>query len=115
MILLWGPSLWGLVTFDLFLNLAAQFHHGNLNIPFKLQDVMEKMIVTPRMHRCHHALHSNCINTNFSTVLSMWDRIFNTYHRVREGVEVAKIGLLKPRGPETMRLSLFLKTPFAQG
>jgi len=114
MILLWGPSLWGLIMFDLFVNLASQFHHSNLGIVFKIQDLMEKIIVTPRMHRCHHALHPDCFNTNFSTILSVWDRLFKTYHRVGEGAEMAKVGLPRPRGPETMRLSPFLRGPFAE-
>jgi len=115
MILFWGPSLWGLIAFDLFLNLASQFHHSNLKIPFKIQDVMEKVIVTPRMHRCHHALHPDCFNHNFSTVLSVWDRLFRTYHWAKEEIEMARIGLPGPRGPETMRLGPFFKTPFAEG
>lgn len=113
MVLFWGPSLWGLVTFDIFLNVASQFHHSNLRIPFKIQDGIERIVVTPRMHRCHHALHPDCYDTNFSTILSLWDRIFKSYHWARETSELTQIGLWKPRGPETMKLNPFLMTPFA--
>ncbi len=113
MILFWGPSLWGLVTFDLFLNLASQFHHSNLNIPLRIQDEIERLIVTPRMHRCHHALHPDCYDTNFSTILSWWDRIFGSYHWAHEVSELSEIGLRTLRGPETMKLKSFLRTPFS--
>jgi sterol desaturase/sphingolipid hydroxylase (fatty acid hydroxylase superfamily) len=112
MILLWGPSLTGLIIFDMLLNGASQFHHSNLNIPFRVQDVIERIIVTPRMHRCHHALHKNCVNHNFSTIFSFWDRLFGSYHWARMSVEMEQIGLSVPRGPETMLLRSFLMTPF---
>jgi sterol desaturase/sphingolipid hydroxylase (fatty acid hydroxylase superfamily) len=115
MILLWGPTLWGLVAFDVFLNIASQFHHSNLKIPFGLQDRIERIIVTPRMHRCHHALHTHCFNTNFSAILSFWDRLFRSYHWAREALELEIIGLFKPRGQETMELGPFLKSPFDKG
>ena len=67
MILAWGPSLWGLVTFDILLNTASLFHHSNVAIPMALQDRIERLIVTPRMHRCHHALYQ----TLFSSSLAM--------------------------------------------
>jgi sterol desaturase/sphingolipid hydroxylase (fatty acid hydroxylase superfamily) len=111
-ILFWGPSLAGLIIFDILLNGASQFHHGNLNIPFRLQDVIEKFIVTPRMHRCHHSLHQDCFNHNFSTIFSFWDRLFRSYHWARETREMEQIGLSMPRGPETMRLRQFLMAPF---
>ena len=110
-ILAWGPSFWGLVCFDTFLTVASQFHHSNVGIPLGIQDVIEKIIVSPRMHRCHHALHSNCINTNFASVLSVWDRIGGSYHRTGDVSELGAIGLLKPRGPVTMQLMPLLLTP----
>ncbi len=112
MILVWGPSLWGLIAFDLCLNFASQFHHSNLGIPLKIQDGLEKIIVTPRMHRCHHSLHQDCYDTNFSTILSVWDRLFKSYHWATVALELVPIGLYKIRGPETMQLKPFLRTPF---
>jgi sterol desaturase/sphingolipid hydroxylase (fatty acid hydroxylase superfamily) len=114
MVLFWGPSLWGLVTFDILLNVASQFHHSNLRIPFKIQDRIERIIVTPRMHRCHHSLHPDCYETNYSAILSFWDRLFRSYHWARETSELTQIGLWKPRGPETMKLKPFLLTPFTE-
>ena len=92
---------------------ASQFHHGNVNIPFGLQDRLERVVVTPRMHRAHHATHGACFNTNFATILSVWDRVFRSYHWARNPKELEMVGLFKPRGRETMRLVSFLATPIA--
>lgn len=112
MILVWGPSLWGLVIFDILVTAASQFHHSNVNIPFGVQDALEKIVVTPKMHRRHHALCKGCLDTNFSTILSLWDRLFRSYRLADEKLELEKIGLLKPRGQETMQIRAFLMTPF---
>jgi sterol desaturase/sphingolipid hydroxylase (fatty acid hydroxylase superfamily) len=111
MILVWGPSLWGLVIFDILLNAASLFHHSNVNIPMALQDKIERLIVTPRMHRCHHALHRDCFNTNFATILSLWDRLFGSYRWSTVKSELELIGLSSPRGDVTMKLKPFLLTP----
>jgi sterol desaturase/sphingolipid hydroxylase (fatty acid hydroxylase superfamily) len=114
MIVVWGPSLWGLVVFDTLLTAFSQFHHSNVNIPLRLQDGIEKLIVTPRMHRCHHALHPNCFNTNFSAIVNLWDRLFRTYHWGRDIKELELIGVFKPRGPSTMKFVPFLFTPIRE-
>jgi sterol desaturase/sphingolipid hydroxylase (fatty acid hydroxylase superfamily) len=111
MILVWGPSLAGLVAFDVLLNVCSQFHHSNINLPLRIQDALEKVVVTPRMHRCHHALHADCFNTNFATFFSWWDRLFGSYHWARALSELRLIGLFKPRGEVTMKLKSFLLTP----
>jgi sterol desaturase/sphingolipid hydroxylase (fatty acid hydroxylase superfamily) len=114
MILIWGPSLWGLAAFETLLTVSSQFHHSNLSIPLRIQDWLEKVMVTPRMHRCHHSLHHHCFNTNFSTILSCWDRLARTYHWAREPHEMEPIGLYKPRGAETMQVKPFFLTPFKE-
>ncbi len=111
MILLWGPSLWGLAVFDILITGCSQFHHANVNIPLNIQDGIEKIIVTPRMHRCHHSLHCNCFNTNYATILSCWDRLFKSYHWAEPRNELQPIGLYDPRGPHTMKFVPFLLTP----
>lgn len=110
-ILVWGPSLGGLVAFDAFLTGCSQFHHSNVNIPLSVQDDLEKLIVTPRMHRCHHSLHRHCFNTNYATIFSLWDRLFGTYHHAKVAHELERIGLFSPRGPATMKLIPFIMTP----
>jgi sterol desaturase/sphingolipid hydroxylase (fatty acid hydroxylase superfamily) len=115
LILLWGPSLLGIAAFETFLTAASQFHHGNLAIPLNSQDELEKVIVTPRMHRCHHVFEGRCQVSNYATIFSVWDRLFGTYHRADKTAELEPIGVSSPRGPETMKLIPLLLTPFQKG
>ena len=112
LILLWGPSLQGVVYFETFLTAASQFHHSNLAISFSLQNRLEKVIVTPRMHRCHHVYEGICMISNYSTIFSLWDKLFGTYHRVDKTTALEPIGVSKPRGPVTMQFIPLFLTPF---
>ena len=50
----------------------------------------------------------------FSTILSVWDRLFQTYHWGKEIQELTPIGVFKPRGPVTMDLRAVLLTPIKE-
>ncbi len=40
---------------------------------------LEWLFVTPRYHHIHHSANPQHFNSNFSIVLSIWDRLFGTY------------------------------------
>lgn len=54
------------------------FQHSNIKLPIKLERVLNKIIVTPRMHGVHHSQFMNETNSNYSTVFSWWDIFHNT-------------------------------------
>jgi len=115
LIFLWGPSLLGIAVFETFLTAASQFHHGNVGIPFGSQDRLERFIVTPKMHRCHHVYEGRCRISNYATIFSPWDKLFGTYLRAHTAAELQPIGVPEPRGPETMKFIPLLLTPLQKG
>ncbi len=40
---------------------------------------VERLLVTPSVHRVHHALNGPYLDRNFGGVLTVWDRLFGTY------------------------------------
>jgi len=48
--------------------------------------VFQHLIITPAHHRVHHAKHPLYIDTNFATVLPLWDWIFGTLQPLKEDV-----------------------------
>ena len=40
---------------------------------------VEYVLVTPSVHRVHHALNTPYLDKNFGGVLTLWDRLFGTY------------------------------------
>jgi sterol desaturase/sphingolipid hydroxylase (fatty acid hydroxylase superfamily) len=51
------------------------FHHSNLELPEDVEAHLQRVLVTPRMHGIHHATRGEWMNTNYSSLLSIWDRL----------------------------------------
>jgi sterol desaturase/sphingolipid hydroxylase (fatty acid hydroxylase superfamily) len=62
------------------------------------------------MHRVHHSVERHETNSNFTSLLSLWDRLFGTF-RKREDTRTITIGLPSFREAEYQRLWGFLVTP----
>lgn len=70
-------------------------------------------LVTPDMHRVHHSLDYGEHNSNYGTVLSIWDRLFGTYRSApAAGHQGMTIGLPDLRDPECLKLGWMLVAPF---
>jgi sterol desaturase/sphingolipid hydroxylase (fatty acid hydroxylase superfamily) len=74
-----GPSIWTFAVFEIGITLASQFHHSNLRLNGVLEKNLAFLTVTPRFHAHHHALETLRRGVNFSTMFSVWDRVFGTY------------------------------------
>ena len=60
-------------------SLSAQFHHSNIDFPNKIEKWLSVIIVTPRFHTSHHLVSREYGNANYSTIFSIWDKMFNSY------------------------------------
>ncbi len=110
---LFGIGPLGLVAFESALLLSAQIQHSNLRIPEPFETMVRWVFVTPNMHRVHHSREEIELNSNFSTIFSMWDRLLGTYHMdVRQ--EGIVIGLKDY--PDTRQVTLWrvLGIPFGK-
>jgi len=54
----------------------AAFHHANLRLE---AGWLGNLIVTPQLHRLHHAPDRAVHDNNFAVVFPFWDRAFGTY------------------------------------
>lgn len=79
-----GLPLWMVVLRELVATPIAQWHHANVRLPAALDRVLRRVIVTPGMHRLHHSSVQRETDSNYSAVLSFWDRLFGTYTEVRD-------------------------------
>ena len=66
------------VTYELAFQLATLFHHSNLRLPIGLERVVNKVMVTPRMHGIHHSVVRNETNSNYSVIFRFWDYLHRT-------------------------------------
>jgi sterol desaturase/sphingolipid hydroxylase (fatty acid hydroxylase superfamily) len=49
------------------------FHHSNLRLPVTIERLLNRVIVTPRMHGIHHSIVMEETNSNYSTIFRWWD------------------------------------------
>jgi sterol desaturase/sphingolipid hydroxylase (fatty acid hydroxylase superfamily) len=109
-----GPPVLAVLIFEVLLNAAAMFNHGNIRLPAGLDRVLRWVIVTPDMHRVHHSVEEDETNSNFGFNLPWWDRLFGTYRaQPRAGQVGMGIGIHGRTDPrEVARLDGMLLMPF---
>jgi len=54
------------------------FHHSNTRLPVALERVLVRFLVTPRMHGIHHSDVRAEADSNWSSILSVWDYLHGT-------------------------------------
>ena len=75
-IYLLGVPLMSVLVFETFVAMASIFHHSNLRLPTAFERALACVIVTPSIHWVHHHAKRADTDSNYATVLSLWDRAF---------------------------------------
>jgi sterol desaturase/sphingolipid hydroxylase (fatty acid hydroxylase superfamily) len=87
-ILLLGVPLLSVVVFETLLALSAMFHHSNLRLPPRLERALSCVIVTPSIHWVHHHAIRRDTDSNYSALLSLWDRLFASRSATRRSPDM---------------------------
>jgi len=106
-----GPSPLALGTWQLLLFVSILFHHSNLRLSVGLERALVRLLVTPRMHGIHHSLYLNESNANWSSLLSVWDRLHRTLV-LNVPQDQVPIGVPTCRDPRDVTLGRILVRPF---
>lgn len=109
-IILGGVSPRALQLWQSFFFAAVLFHHSNLRLPPALERRLGRLLVTPRMHGVHHHAVLRDTDSNWSSGLSIWDRLHGTYREAPQNA--ARIGVETYADPVGIEESLRL--PFQQ-
>jgi sterol desaturase/sphingolipid hydroxylase (fatty acid hydroxylase superfamily)/rhodanese-related sulfurtransferase len=109
--ILLGIHLKDLLVYETLLFAVVQFHHANIRVPWAVESWLRWIIVTPNMHRVHHSQDMEESNSNFASLLSIWDVMFNTWAWRRNPHEI-RYGLTGCEAEERHTLKGMLRTPF---
>lgn len=108
-----GAPLGAVILFEIILNAAAMFNHGNISFPSPVDTLMRKFVVTPDMHRVHHSVIPIETNSNYGFSISLWDYLFATYRaQPKSGHEQMNIGLKEYTTFERHHVLYLLLLPF---
>jgi sterol desaturase/sphingolipid hydroxylase (fatty acid hydroxylase superfamily) len=108
-----GVSPLAYLTWQTFVFLSILFHHSNVELPISLERWLNRLIVTPRMHGIHHSIVREETNSNWSSGLTIWDRLHGTL-RLNVPQDEVTIGVPAYRKPEDVELLKILAMPFGE-
>jgi sterol desaturase/sphingolipid hydroxylase (fatty acid hydroxylase superfamily) len=80
------------IIFETLLLCSAIFHHSNLRLPKAFEAGLSRVWVTPSIHWIHHHAIDRDTNSNYASLLSLWDPVFSSRSPAERRVDM-KIGL----------------------
>jgi sterol desaturase/sphingolipid hydroxylase (fatty acid hydroxylase superfamily)/rhodanese-related sulfurtransferase len=111
-ILALGLSFKELLIYETLLFTVVQFQHANIRLPGGVERWLSLLMVSPGFHRVHHSQDERESNTNFSSLLSIWDRLFGTRApKLMTDGGAAEFGVRGMKGPEQQTLVGMIETP----
>jgi sterol desaturase/sphingolipid hydroxylase (fatty acid hydroxylase superfamily) len=87
------------------------FHHSNVELPPEWERRLCRWVVTPRMHGIHHSIVPEETASNWSSGLTLWDRLHGTL-RLNVPQRAVVIGVPAYRDPAEVTLPKVLALPF---
>ncbi|KTD54743.1 sterol desaturase family protein [Legionella quateirensis] len=66
------------ICYEFIFQASTFFQHSNIRLPLRLEQMLNKIIVTPRMHGIHHSNFMDETNRNYGVVFSFWDKLHRT-------------------------------------
>ena len=106
-VVLIGAPAMAVVVFEVFFAFANLFEHGNIGLPLRFEQGVAGLLVTPALHRRHHASRRPELDSNFGTILTLWDRLLGTYGRSSSAARF-ETGLPSGARAHTLREALLL-------
>lgn len=106
-----GLGMWHIVIYEMLVLAVTQFHHADISLG-RWDRWLRLVIVTPDMHKVHHSDRRAETNSNYSTVLSLWDRLARSL-RLRADLDALRFGLPEFDDARWQTLWGMFKTPFA--
>lgn len=109
-----GMTIPQLLLYEALLLPVILFHHSNISIPSSMDALIRCVIVTPWMHWVHHSQWKVETDSNYGSVLSIWDRLFTTFRLHKKPQEIV-LGLEDDRDEQEWRtLRGMLLRPFCR-
>jgi sterol desaturase/sphingolipid hydroxylase (fatty acid hydroxylase superfamily) len=106
-----GISPQGFVIFEAVMLACAQFQHANIRLPGRLESGLWRTFVPPAMHRIHHTPTRQDTNSNYGTILTVWDWLLGTLRR-HPPDPTASFGVESLRDCQSLGVAKLLMLPF---
>lgn len=108
-----GAGPWLVLVYEIVLDASTVFHHSNWRLPIAVERRLVRVIVTPRMRGIHHSIVERETNSNWSSILTWWDRLHRTL-RLDVPQGAIAIGLPAYRRADELTLGRLRAMPFCR-
>ena len=108
-----GASPLVVIIYEIIFETATMFHHSNTKLAIGFEKALNKIIVTPRMHGIHHSIIKREADSNYSVILSIWDRLHRTA-KLNIHQDDLVIGVPAYRNKQELTAGYLLKLPFTK-
>jgi len=105
-----GADPVSVAVFQTLLFASVLFHHSNIRLPIWIEKRLVRLIVTPRMHGIHHSAIQGESDSNWSSLLSIWDYLHRTA-KLDVPQRHVTIGVFGYPNPEDVTLPKILVLP----
>jgi sterol desaturase/sphingolipid hydroxylase (fatty acid hydroxylase superfamily) len=112
-VLVIGLSPFTFSVWQVWFALCVMFHHSNVQLPIRGERLLNRLLVTPRMHGVHHSKIAAETNSNWSSGLTVWDWLHGTL-RLNVPQEKIKIGIPAFQNARAVILPAILAMPFRE-
>jgi sterol desaturase/sphingolipid hydroxylase (fatty acid hydroxylase superfamily) len=87
------------VIYETVFTIETMFHHSNVRLPFSFERLLNRIVVTPRMHGVHHSAVGPETNTNYSVIFPWWDYLHRTLvlNVPQSSIRIGVPGYLEPQ------------------
>jgi sterol desaturase/sphingolipid hydroxylase (fatty acid hydroxylase superfamily) len=79
-----GASPWVLILKQTIQSLSNLASHTRIALPERLNNIISLVFVTPNTHHIHHHSELPYTDSNFGDVLTIWDRLFSTFLKMKQ-------------------------------
>lgn len=108
-----GPTPLQLLAYNILHIAVATFSHGNLTLGKRADAWVRLVLVTPSFHRLHHAAARPYTDSNYATLLPLFDHLFGTVSRLPEQTQATMtLGLEYFRSRRYAGILALLRQPF---
>ena len=106
-----GAPVAGVIAFESFFGAMNALEPARFSVPARLARALALVLVTPALHRVHHAVSRREHDSNYSTTFSVWDRLGRSF-RAGDPASHFPIGLAAGETGDPRALGAMLLEPF---
>ena len=111
LIALLGVDMFAAFLYEMIFSPIVYFHHSNIAISETVDRFLRMVVPSPHMHRVHHSTKQKETDSNYGSVLSVWDRMFRSFNLVDDPRAINQ-GLIEYKDASHHTIIGMLKTPF---